>query len=229
MTVRQYFAAVLRRWYVLVGVLAVTLGGVVALHRDAPLYWGRVDVVFFSPPNAQVQSNVLTSADESVIFFAAAVQRVVDAGHPRPALASPDATLYGTGARHGFSIRLYNSGGQWVSNYERPVLSVQAVGTSQAEAQEMLESVVREVQDVAARQQVASGASSGSMITTEVSPTLVSVTRLNGSWTRAAAALGLLGFVVAAASAVLVDNHLSRRRPADAPRSLSGRTAALEA
>lgn len=216
MTPRQCIAALVRRWYVVLAVLLMVVGGIALVPRDAGVYWSRATVVFVPPINPTRAGNVLEGSDPSLIYFAAAVERIVNGGQI-PARLSGDAGLYGVGIRDGWSVVLQNSGGQWQTNFNRPMLTVEVVAPDAATAEARMTTLLDSIESIAKELQVDDGTSPTNMITVEVSPSPPSLTFIGGNWKRAVAGILALGAIAAVASALLVDRWANRRRSRRGP------------
>lgn len=212
MTPRQSIAALARRWYVVIMVLALTIVGVALLPRGEGVYWSRATVVFIPPINPSRAGNVLEGSDPSLIYFAAAVERTVNGGQQQARL-SGDAGLYGFGITDGWTVTLQNSGGQWQTNFNRPMLTVEVVATSPTEASHRMATLLESIETVSEGMQTLGDAPESSRITVEVSPNEPSVSFIGGNWKRAAAGLLAVGMMVAVSSALLLDRLLRRKAP----------------
>lgn len=210
MTSRLILAALRRRWYVALGVLLVAAMISSVLHARQ-VYWTRAEIVFLPPAGLQTQGNALEGTDESLIFFAASVERSMNGGPHLVAMSSDSATLYGAGVYKGYSLELVNDGGQWQTNFNRPVLSVQAVAPTARGVQETLDRVVAQVKTLARERQRQLSVPARSEIRTELYPEQPHITLVAGSTKRALAGELLLALGLAVAAALMVDNRLGRR------------------
>lgn len=199
-----------RRWYVAAAFAALTLAAVaVALQVDG-VYSSRVNVVFLAPTT--LTANSLSDTSESVISFAALVEREYN-GNAAPArFSSAAATLYGAGVREGHAVTLMNSGGQWQDLFTNPVLTAEAVGASESEVRAELARVVGDINAIAVAQQDRELVAEADRITTLTSPQVAVMTYADGSRTRAVGAIVLLGVIVGGVATVLVDRIMSRPR-----------------
>lgn len=206
-----------RRWYLALLVLVLTVAAMAVL-RPQPVYWTRVDVVFLPPARP---GNALEGDNESLVFFAAAVEREL-AGGPQPVvLSSPDARLYGAGVDEGYSTTLARTGGQWQSSFDQPVLTVQVVMRTPEEAETRVVELLDAVDALAVQRQAEAGVDTPDQIRTQRSPDHPQITRVVGSATRALAGIGALGLAVAAAVLAL-DGRWWRRRGARESAATSG-------
>jgi hypothetical protein len=212
MTTRQFAQILRRRWYVLALLLACTAAMIIALPRTPGLYWARVSVVFLPPVGPESVGNVLEGSDSSLVFFAAAVQRSVGRTADEMPVSSAAATLYGTGVQEGYSVTLVNSGGQWRSNFNRPMLTLEVVGGSAKDVANAMDQLITRVQDTAVVMQRNAGARERSLIRTELSPEAPEISYVSGDRNRALTAALLLGVGISLASTLAADRVLGRRR-----------------
>lgn len=155
-------------------------------------YSSQVDVVFLLPLTPQ-NPNSLQFRSESLIDFAAVAQRTVSASQTGAAATSDEVTLTGQGVRHGFSVRLPNSGGQWATNFDRPVLDVQAVGSSPDEVLTTMQRILQAIRESVSARQVAAGVTPAQRVAVSLSPGQLPVFANAGSHLRALGATLLLG------------------------------------
>ena len=123
-----------RRWAAFVVVLGLLLTVAIAyrvVHKPG-VYWAQTDVVFL-PPTSGLYPNTLVSTSEGVIALAGVVGKMVDPDAIAARVVSPTVRLANQGIRHGWSVTLPNDGGQWANNFDKPLLDVQAVGSTAAE------------------------------------------------------------------------------------------------
>lgn len=199
-----------RNWKVVVVGLACTLlAAVVALRQSDPVYWMQADFVFVAP-GAQVSGPVNPDVTAGLVAFAGAVEREVNDGAAVRRLASPTATLYGAGERQGYSVILPSSGGQWVTSFDRPTLSVQVVDPTSAGAQRTFDQVAARIDEVADRLQDESGTPSDERISVAQVPADVRPSDVGsavGGRVRGLAALGVVGVTLTAIVAALADRR----------------------
>lgn len=200
------------RWYVVLAVLVLTVAAM-ALVRPQPVFWTRVDVVFLPPSRG---GNVFEGSDESLVFYAAAIERELVGGPQAVVLSSPDARLYGAGVDEGYSTTLARTGGQWQSSFNQPVLTVQVVMPTAEEAAVETQRLLDEVDALADARQAEAGVAPDERIVTQRSPDHPQITRVVGSSTRTLAGIGALGLALAA-GALALDGWRSRRRGARVP------------
>jgi len=116
---------------------ALTSVGIYQATRVDVSYWARVQVRFMEPLSPEVP-NGLESNTYSLIATAGIVQQQMEAGK-HTLIVSPDTLLVDTGVRHGTSVILPNSGGQWTSYFANPWLDVQVVGSTPEEVTQVMQ------------------------------------------------------------------------------------------
>jgi hypothetical protein len=210
MTVGDLWRILLRRWYVVVIAIISTILVLGQIVEVKPVYWTQVSMVFLRPIDAGT-TNVLAGDAESLIHFAAIVERDYNGNHPDASTASPDATLFGEGIRVGSKVSLPNTGGQWETNFNQPALSIQVVDETPERATAVLAGVIDRIEAIVAEEQAAAGVSAANEITTSVSPSVPVVSEVGARKSRAVVATLILGALAAVSVAVIADRRLSRR------------------
>jgi hypothetical protein len=132
----------LPQWGVFGVGLVLVLVAVLPLTQRSGVYWMRTEVTFVAPASVVGWQPELPT-DASLVPFAAAVQRAVTGG-PQPRFSADDATLHAF-ANHETSVRLADSGGQWVHAFNRPTLVVEVVDPDSRRAAAMLERQLQEI------------------------------------------------------------------------------------
>jgi hypothetical protein len=210
-TLNQLLRIWARRWYVLTVFAAFTSVAIFLAVRVDGIYWTRVDVVFLAPSTPGNQ-NTLRSTSDSLVDFAAIVERQFNGNERAPRFSSTGATLYGAGVRKGYDVTLPNSGGQWSTYFADPVLTVDVVDSSEEAVRTVLAQVVGRINALARQQQLAESVPPSQIIQTLQSPQSAVVSRVAGNRLRAAGGILLLGASVGGAGTVLVDRVIARRR-----------------
>lgn len=157
-----------RRWYVVLIGLLLTAGTVYHLREVPGVYATQTNVVFLAPltPNSP---NTISSPTSGVISTAGLVERLVNKGIEKSP-TSGSVPLTGQGISTGHSIELPNAGGQWASNFNRPVLQIQVAGPSAAYVRSALEQLVAQINETSQSLQSEAGVRPSMLITTQVSP-----------------------------------------------------------
>lgn len=210
MTSLDLLRLLVRRWYVMAftGVLGLGALAMVWQHPTA-VYFTRFDVVLLAPRHVP-DPNEMEDPSFSLAPLAGLLVSDVLEGERLVPMATSDATLVGEGVRDGWSVRLPNTGNQWVPSYTRPNIDVQVVGADEdrviAEAAR-----VRALLDGALdRRQEQFGVALGLRTTLMSSPADPVVSRVVGSRSRAAAGVLLLTLVGALLAAAAVDALVGR-------------------
>jgi hypothetical protein len=175
----------------LVGLL---IRGVVGLYlaKRPGVYWSEVTVVLIAPKSV-ANPNGLSVNSESLIDTAGVLAKTVGSSPPGPPVVSDSVTLVGEGIRHGYGVRLPNSGGQFATNFDRAALDVQAAGTTVAEVSDTLSRVLAEITADLDRLQADAGVAKVNLIRTQLSPQTAPIYYQTGSKTRALAITLVLG------------------------------------
>jgi hypothetical protein len=190
--------------------VAVTAAGGFAAARVPGVYWSRVQVRFIAPMSV-ASPNAFEFLPYSMAMMAGAVRRLVDNSDP-PRTVSPDVTLADEGIRHGYSVSLPHTGGQWTDSYTEPYLNVQAVGATPAEVTTTMQRLIAEIRTGLSALERRTHTDSFNLIRTQVNPPSgVPVYYKRGSPARAL--LGSLGLGLGVtAAAVALTRWLVRRR-----------------
>ena len=207
MTRSEFVSTMLRRWYFLLGGLLCTFLAIGYFGVAPGVYSTQVDVVFL-PPSEGVRGNPLEGRSDSLIYFAAIVEREVNDGAnlTRP---SASATLYGSGIRSGYLVSLPNTGGQWRTNFGRPVLSVEVVDLDEANVTKVLNEQLAKVNDTVRRIQDEQGVAPENRIQTGLAPSVPVVTYVGGSRMRAALGITAIGIALSVLITIGLDRILS--------------------
>ena len=194
-------------WFGLFG-LIITLAVGFNVYRAPGIYVQQVDVVFIWPQVPENTENTFQYGTDSLIKTAGVVGKIVgDRGHSAQVVSSA-VGLVDQGIQHGYSVRLPNSGGQWALNFERPVLRVEAVGTTPGEVQQTTQLAVNRINEELLALQTSEEVPAELMIRTRLSPPIMSVDYATGSKIRALLASQLLGLTLTCAAMI----YLHRRR-----------------
>lgn len=210
MTTNELVHILRRRWYVVALGVALLMGAVHHVATRPGVYWTQVDVVFLAPKSVRYP-NVIEQTSQSVIAMAGLIEHEVNKGLKEPATASASTTLAGVGVRDGYSVRLPNSGGQWASNFDRPVVDVQVIGPSESGVRARLATLAGEVERTLAARQEADGIPPLNRITASSTPTAAPVFYLNGNPKKAILVTLLLGGGLISVGTVGADRLLTAR------------------
>lgn len=213
MTAGALLQIMLRRWLIVAVGVVLTVSASLFLADGERTYSAKMDLVFVQP-GAGSMVNVSDNVLPSLINFAGIIQRRVSHDGTPVELPSSSATLYGSGVREGYSITLPNSGSQWTVSYSRPVLAVQAVGSSPERVRQTLSLVLAQVESAAHELQADSRAPAEQLIVVERSPASPEITDLGSTKSgqmKGALALSTVGLGLTAFVAFEVDRLAARR------------------
>lgn len=210
MSVWDILCAAGRRWYVVIAGLLLTLGALYGIHQAPGVYSTQTNVLLLAPltPNSP---NTISSPTSGVISMAGLVERIVNRGVEKSP-TSGAVSLTGQGVVDGHSIELPNSGGQWASNFNRPVLQVQVAGPDPAAVRTQLAKLVEQIRSTTRELQQSDGVGLSMLITTQSSPAEPVVSFQQGHRKIGLAVTGLLGVVLTGLAVVAVDALVRRRR-----------------
>jgi len=182
----------LRTWLILL--IGLLVSGTVGyrLARRPGVYWSQVTMVLVAPKST-ANPNGLSVNSESLIDTAGVIAKMVGSSPSEPAVVSDSVTLVGEGIRHGYGVRLPNSGGQFATNFDRAALDVQAAGTTVAEVSGTLNQVLSTISADLDRLQSDAGVAKVNLIRTQLSPQTAPIYYQTGSKTRALAITLILG------------------------------------
>jgi hypothetical protein len=218
MTVREILAAMLRRWYITLGVLACAALVTVLLARDGGVYTTNT-VVTFTRSSTTSLSPYNGSDDSSVVAFAGAVVNTINNGSPPAPYSTKDAPYYGAGVREGIRVNLADEGNQWVSTFSRADVEIQIVGRSMDWVESKQEQMIGLVLSFADAEQAGLQIPAEDRIVAKVAPLTTQIDFVYPSLLNQAAAAGAM-FVVAlilgAWGSVTLDRLVSRRRASTA-------------
>ncbi|HET9654072.1 MAG TPA: hypothetical protein VFP72_01875 [Kineosporiaceae bacterium] len=200
------------QWVVAVLGLVLTAATLVSVMRMSGSYETNAYVVMLAPEDTGANAFIRGA---NLIDMAAIINRDLNGMHPPARPTTEDIPLSATGTYHGYSVRMTNSGNQWLSLFYKPELFVQVTGSSPEEVTIRLDALVRRIEDDLYARQAAFGTSPSLMIRTDLSPPNPAVSYVHGSKGRAGAAVALLGLAL-----TLTGMKLSRRLRTSHPRLL---------
>ena len=227
MTVVELGRVLRRRWYVCGFGVLCTLGVAYGLLHVTPTYSTRTEVRFVEP-GVDLRSAFTTRANEAIVPFVLAVERVVNGGDVLR-LNSQDAALVGLKVGDGTRVALPNYGSQWIESFPIPSLIVETVGSTPEAAIEARSSALAEVERVATALQQSQGIGPGNRITAvaDAAPPEVDYAGASRSGqARALVAVALVGTAWSFWLAARWDRLAASRaalRSSRAPKSLDGR------
>ena len=185
----------LRRWYVVVAGLLLTVAVANCLVRSMPVvYAARSSVTVMRPDANPIRVDGTETSGVAVIL-----NLVTNGGAPEPKRASPDTTMYGEGIYDGSRVRIRDAGGQWAVMVDEPVLYVEAVGPTPEVVTERINGHVADLSSRLTQLQRGLGVEPEQSIYMHVSPDEPVVERLSGNRARLLAAIIAIGLALTAA------------------------------
>lgn len=175
------------------------------------MYYSKASVLFLAPISARYP-NQFISGGESLIATAGVVRDLVTTGAQNVAVVSDGVTLPALGITHGFSVVLPNSGGQWATNFDKPQLDVQAVGSTPEEVLATMADVVARIEGALGTLQDEAGTVAVNRITTRTDPPDVPVFYVHGDRKRALAAAALMGSALTVFAAAVIRRRAAQVR-----------------
>lgn len=226
MTVHDLLGCLIRRWYVVLVGIVLTVGGVMWIRAVPGVWFGQVNVVFLVPSEGRY--NPLSVTTQSLVSTAGAVARSVAGPDARYQATADGVTLLDEGVTHGHTVRLPNAGGQWDYRFDDPILDVQAVGATPEEAEAQMAEALAQVDQALSRLEDRAGVPETDRILTRLNPVEPVFRYDDGSRMRALGAAGLIGALLTCIAAVGVDTLARARRAARGENSAEGADTAAE-
>jgi hypothetical protein len=199
-----------RRWAALVVALGLLLTVAISyrvVHKPG-VYWAQADVVFLAPVSS-LNPNTLVTNSDGVIALAGVVGKIVDPDATAARVVSPTVGLVNQGIRHGWSVTLPNDGGQWADNFDKPLLDVQAVGSTAPEVSGTVNRLISRINVTLSGLQAQ--VPQVDRVTTQLSPGQVQVGYDPGRRLRALAASLAVGVAATAVAAGYLRRRIARR------------------
>ena len=128
MTAREFLAAALRRWYVVVLGAVLTVGALAVVQRQAPVFFTQYNIVLVGPSGTE-HTNVLENPRYGLQPLVGVISTDINDGHPPLLTGDVDATMVGMGAREGVQVRVPNLGTQWRPLFSANYLDVQVAAS----------------------------------------------------------------------------------------------------
>lgn len=211
---QRFGAMLLRRWYVMLLVLLMAIPACYLAMGAKGVYYAKFEIGFDAPPGSTM-NNALRTEGFYVVDFTAMVQRMYEGRYPNPVVIPTSAPLYGTGMKHASAVFLPSAGGQWQTNFNKPSINVEIVGTSPEEVNSRASSVAQELERLAVVPQEQMGVWKSALITTDMRPSEVPMSYVPVRGKYAVVGICLLGVGVSGALAIGVERlfgNLSKRR-----------------
>lgn len=207
--VRRLRTVLWRRWYAIVAVLLMAAPVAYMAMNTKGVYYTKFEIGFDAPPGSTV-NNALRTEGFYVVDFTAMVQRMYEGRHPNPNVIPTSAPLYGTGLNHVTAVYLPSAGGQWQTNFNKPSITVEIVGSTGGEVEIQAASVSKELERLAVAPQEKIGVWKSGMITTAQRPSTVPVDYVPVRSKYAVVGIGLLVVGLSVALAIAVEGLLGK-------------------
>ena len=198
---------------ILVGLLLTAVACYAVRAREG-VYWAEVDVYFLAPVNS-VQTNRIAYTTGGVIATAGLIAHLVD---PSSYLSGTQAGLLARGVRNGDLVRLPDSGSQWASNFDQPLLDVQVVSSNPTDVVRRIDRLVAKIH--ANLDHLQRGTPRANSITLIQSPTVTQVHYAAGDPHRAVGGTLLLGVSVTLLTSLKLRSRPLSRDPGTEKESL---------
>lgn len=214
MTIRDIFSAMLRHWYIPLGLLACAALVTVMLVRDGGIYTTSTVVSLMRPDSTSLSPSNGTN-DTSVIAFAGSVVLETNNGHPPAGYSMQDAPYYGAGIREGVLVELANSGNQWASTFDKAEVQIQIVGRTRDWVESRQKEAVGKVLRIVESRQSAVAVAPQNRIVASVVPLTAQIEYISASRSSqlaAGTAMLAVAIILGAWGSVIVDRLPSRRR-----------------
>ena len=217
MTARDFLAAALRRWYVVVLGAALTLGAFTVVQRQAPVFFTQYNIVLVGPSGTEEDNNVLENPRYGLQPLVGVISTDLNEGHPPLLTGDVDATMVGMGAREGVQVRVPNLGTQWRPLFSANYLDVQVAARTPEDVEALAAQTSARVADLLEQRQDELGVPGNLRARAVPSSEDPIVYPMAGSRSRALGASGLTGIALTAALVFWLERWRPRRRPTQAP------------
>ncbi|MGF9754922.1 hypothetical protein AAII07_06950 [Microvirga sp. 0TCS3.31] len=216
MTAREFLAAALRRWYVVVLGAVLTLGAFAVVQRQAPVFFTQYNVVLVGPSGTE-HTNVLENPRYGLQPLVGVISTDMNDGHPPLLTGDVDATMVGMGARGGVQVRVPNLGTQWRPLFSANYLDVQVAARTPEDVQALAEQTSTRIATLLEQRQDELGVPANLRALAVPSSQDPIVYPMAGSRSRALGATGLTGIAITAVVVFWLERWRPRRRAAAAP------------
>jgi len=213
-TARGFLAAALHWWYVVLLGAAVTLGALLLVQRQEPVWFTQYNIVVVGPSGTENTED--TSVLENPLYglqpLVGVVSTDLNEGHPPLLTGDVAATMVGMGHREGVQVRVPNLGTQWRPLFSANYLDVQVAGASLEEVQASAGATSARVAEVLEHRQDELGVPPNlraRAVPSSEDPIIVPVA---GSRSRALAATGITGVALTMVVVFRLERRRSRRR-----------------
>lgn len=210
MTSRELLAMLLRRWYIVVAGMLLTIAVVWPVSHRPGVYWTQMSVLLL-PPTYEYFPNKLEDPHYSLSALAGLVVDDFN-GQNRPLMtASSDTTLYGMGLRSGLEVKQPNMGNQWQPLFPNAAIDVQVVDRDPEVVAARARETVGELDQLLAQRQDELGVIETMRVSLIASPDEASVYYISGSRTRAMAVGAAVGIILTVVAVYWVERFTGAR------------------
>lgn len=216
MTARDFLAAALRRWYVVILGAVLTVGALAVVQRQAPVFFTQYNIVLLGPYGER-DGTLLDNPLYGLQPMIGVVATDLNDGHSPLLTGDVAATIVGMGAREGVQVRVPNLGTQWRPRFPSHHLDIQVVGSSPDEVTASAQETLARVEQVLVERQDEMAVHPGLRIHAVPSSEDPIVYPVAGSRSRALGATGLTGIALTAVLVFWLERWRPRRRPAPGP------------
>jgi hypothetical protein len=214
MTLRQISTALLRRWYIPLGIFACVALAAVMMARDGGIYTTKTVVALLRPTGTSLSADNGANY-ESIIAFASVVVSETNNSRSPERYSMEDAPFYGAGVREGTRIDLARSGNQWVTSVSKAEIEIEIVGRSFEQVESQQKESVEKILSAAESLQVGAGVPPDNRISASVVPLTTQIQFVSPSRRTQFTAFGALfgvAVITSAWGAGVIDGALSKRR-----------------
>lgn len=220
MTSRQLLWLLVRRWYLVVLGMGLTLAILwPATHRPG-VYWAQVNLVLLPPPS-EYFPNMLEDPQYSLSALAGVIVTDFNGLNEPPLMASSQTTLYGEGRASGVEVRMPNAGTQWKPLYPTAMIDLQAVGANAQQVTDEVAETTRRLKELLVARQDELGIDPSVRVSMISSPADPVVYYITGSRARALGAGAIVGFGLTIAGVYWFERLVQARRTNSGVRTAS--------
>jgi hypothetical protein len=213
LTAREFLAAALRFWYVVVLGAVLTLGAFAVVQRQAPVFFTQYNIVVVGPSGTE-HNSVLENPRYGLQPLVGVISTDLNEGHPPLLTGDVDATMVGMGARDGVQVRVPNLGTQWRPLFSANYLDVQVAARTPEEVDALAQQTSARVAELLEQRQDELGVPANLRAQAVPSSDDPIVYPMSGSRSRALGATGLTGVAITAAVVFWLERRRLRRHPA---------------
>lgn len=211
MTSRQLLWLLVRRWYLVILGMALTLVVLWPVTHRPGVFWAQVNLVLL-PPTSEYFPNKLEDPQVALSALAGVVVSDYNGQLKPPLMASAGTTLYGEGRTTGTEVRMPNLGSQWKPLYPTATIDVQAVAASPEVVTQEIGAAIGKINRLLAERQEELGVDPSFRVSSFSSPADPSVYYITGSRMRALGAGAVVGMGLTVAGVYWLERFLLARR-----------------